>query len=174
MSPPSQERLQAALLGPRFGGVNEARRDKFLMNEAVRKAGLASARQTKTGDWSKAREFLSTLLSPPSPSSSSIPSLSSAPEYDGNSLPGGSRSETVGNDEPTTSSPGDLEGKKGDVVATSDGRPDGGMASVVKPARGCASGSVFLCRGEGEARDAFYKILGTPKYGTPGALNDEV
>ncbi|CAN0514188.1 unnamed protein product, partial [Scytosiphon promiscuus] len=58
------ERLQAALLGTRFGEVNEARRDKFLMNEAAREAGLACARQIKTGDWSKAREFLTSLKKP--------------------------------------------------------------------------------------------------------------
>lgn len=51
---------------------------------------------------------------------------------------------------------------------------EGGVMSVVKPARGCASGSVFLCRGEREAEEAFRKILGAPKYGTPGAVNEEV
>lgn len=120
---PNKERLQAALLGPRFGGVNDARRDKFLMVEAMRRAGLSSTRQVKTGKWSEAREFFSTLEPSTSPSTSTSTSAA---------------------------------------------------AVVVKPARGCASGDVFLCRGEDEAKKAFYKILGTPKYGTPGAMNDEV
>lgn len=119
ISMPGKERLQAALLGPRFGGVNEARRDKFLMVEAMRRAGLSSTRQVKTGNWSEARELISTLEQSTSTSTS-------------------------------------------------------GAAVVVKPVRGCASGDVFLCRGEDEAKKAFDKILGTPKYGTPGAMNDEV
>lgn len=49
-----------------------------------------------------------------------------------------------------------------------------GVSCVVKPVRGCASGGVFRCCGEQEAEVAFGKILGTRKYGTPGAVNDEV
>lgn len=146
----SKERLQAALLGPRFGGMNEARRDKFLMNEAMRDAGLAAARQVKTGDRSKVREFLATLKSKAKPQATR-----------------------------STGDVGDvdaLSGDKPEITSTGavDDSGDDGVLSVVKPARGCASGSVFRCRGEGEAMEAFEKILGTPKYGTPGEFNDEV
>lgn len=139
------ERLQAALLGPRFGGVNHARRDKFLMNEAMRDAGLAAARQVKTGDRSKVREFLATLESKPKPPPPA----------------------------PSSGAAADTAGDAGDADVSSVESSDG-VLSVVKPARGCASGSVFRCRGEGEAMEAFEKIVGTPKYGTPGEFNDEV
>ena len=43
---------------------------------------------------------------------------------------------------------------------------------VVKPARGAASGDVYVCRGEEEVKTAFEKIKGSPKYG--GGVNEEV
>eukprot|EP00752_Nemacystus_decipiens_P001229 g1228.t1 len=150
------ERLQAALLGPRFGGMNDARRDKFLMNEAMRHADLAAVRQVKTGDRSKVREFLASLRSEskPPPPARSVGGVGGVGDSDGFA---------GGNPE----------------VASTDGADDHDddldtVLSVVKPARGCASGSVFRCSGEGEAMEAFEKILGTPKYGTPGEFNDEV
>lgn len=155
-----KERLQAALLGPRFGGMNDARRDKFLMNEAMRDAGLAAARQVKTGDRSKVREFLATLKSKPKPP----PPAPSTGEAAGSAGDVGDVDVLLGGNAETAADDG---GDGGD-----DG--DDGVLSVVKPARGCASGSVFRCRGEDEAMEAFEKILGTPKYGTPGEFNDEV
>lgn len=129
------------------------------MNEAVKEAGLESTRQIKTGDWSQVRQFLSTLTSPPVPGGSIGESASLE---DSENVPGSG-------DGPT--SPGDpREEVDGEGV---DWDLDN-VLSVVKPARGCASGSVFLCKGEREAEEAFLKILGTPKYGTPGAVNDEV
>lgn len=157
----SVERLQAALLGRRFGVVNEARRDKYLMNEAVKEAGLESTRQIKTGDWSQVRQFLSTLTSPPVPGGPngerenfSVENSKNVPgSGDGPTSPGDHREEV------------DAERVDGDLD---------NVLSIVKPSRGCASGNVFLCKGEREAEEAFLKILGTPKYGTPGAVNDEV
>lgn len=121
------------------------------MNAAVRKAGLASARQVKTGDWSKVQDFLGTLR-PLTPHASTNHERAGSSEMAGSS----------GNTPP---SPNNEDNSKSNL---------GGMKSIVKPARGCASGSVFLCTGEREAKEAFEKIRGTPKYGTPGAVNDEV
>ncbi|CAM9721217.1 unnamed protein product [Discosporangium mesarthrocarpum] len=65
------ERLSSALLGSRFGGVEEARRNKFLMNEAVRSKGLTAARQATTGDWGEAQAFIQSILNTSSSSSDS-------------------------------------------------------------------------------------------------------
>ncbi|CAM9458146.1 unnamed protein product, partial [Hapterophycus canaliculatus] len=168
------ERLQAALLGDRFGGMNDARRDKFLMNEAMRDAGLSAARQIKTGDRAKVREFLETLKTKPPPP----PAIS--PRTDGQTL--GRAVDDAGDPAARESSrklPSDASGLNRQRHRRQDGETESptcldGVLSVVKPARGCASGSVFRCNGEGEAMKAFEKILGTPKYGTPGEYNDEV
>lgn len=120
------------------------------MNEAMRDAGLAAARQVKTGDRSKVREFLATLKSKAKPP----PAARSARDVVESSR-----------DKPGMSPTGAVD---------DSGDGDDGVLSVVKPARGCASGSVFRCRGEREAMEAFEKIQGTPKYGTPGEFNDEV
>lgn len=130
------------------------------MNEAAREAGLACARQIKTGDWSKAREFLASLKKP--------------------NVNAGLVAENSDNQE--NSARVDEPGPAVDAVAGESGDGNGvegaecldGVMSIVKPSRGCASGSVFLCVGEREAMEAFEKIRGTPKYGTPGAFNDEV
>lgn len=144
------------------------------MNEAAREAGLACARQIKTGDWSKAREFLASLKKP----NADAGAVAENSENKENSA--GVVAEISANieksaevDEPVPSI---------DAVAGESGGGNGeegapcldGVMSIVKPSRGCASGSVFLCTGEREAMEAFEKIRGTPKYGTPGAFNDEV
>lgn len=131
------------------------------MNEAVKEAGLTSTRQIKTGDWPKVREFLSTLTSPTVPGEQNYERESPVIE-NSNNFPGLA-------DVPTTPSDHQQE-VDGQGV---DGHLDN-VLSIVKPSRGCASGNVFLCKGEREAEEAFLKILGTPKYGTPGAVNDEV
>ncbi|CAN0245566.1 unnamed protein product [Ectocarpus fasciculatus] len=179
------ERLQAALLGPRFGGNNDARRDKFLMNEAMRAAGLAAARQMKTGDRDKVRQFLATLETttappPPTPAQQQDAQLEQA---GGGEVAADAEGDLAG-PTPEENSENVLATAKGLGVRGEDQEEDGGdgsspagltgVMSVVKPARGCASGSVFRCQGEREAMDAFDKILGTPKYGTPGEFNDEV
>jgi hypothetical protein len=43
---------------------------------------------------------------------------------------------------------------------------------VIKPLRGCASGDVYLCSTETEAKAALDTIIGTPLYATPGAVNE--
>ncbi|CAN0546901.1 unnamed protein product, partial [Ectocarpus sp. 12 AP-2014] len=153
------ERLQAALLGPRFGGNNDARRDKFLMNEAMRTAGLAAARQIKTGDKAKVRQFLATLET-----TTTAPPPTPAQQQDAQQL------EQTGGREVAAGTDGDLvaltpEENSENVIAEAKGlgsrgeeqEEDGGdgnspgVLSVVKPARGCASGSVFRCQDEREA-----------------------
>lgn len=131
------------------------------MNDAVRKAGLASTRQIKTGDWSEVRGFLAALQVPP-PTDRSNPNEGPVPEEFSENVPAG------------TNGPTRATGHEGKKEARGETPPLDDVMSIVKPARGCASGSVFLCKGESEAKEAFEKILGTPKYGTPGAVNDEV
>lgn len=170
------ERLQAALLGPRYGGVNEARRDKFLMNEAIREAGLEAVRQVKTGDWAEVQSFLASLKksSRGESSTSGEPGTNGGIARDNETTPAigtVTSRDPVHNGASTTDAVVGGEGP-GDSVGNESALDD--VLCVVKPARGCASGSVFRCRGEREAEIAFRKILGTPKYGTPGAVNDEV
>lgn len=181
-----KERLQAALLGPRFGGVNDARRDKFLMNESVRDAGLAAVRQVKTGDRSKVQHFLSTLKpgAPPPPPArgarAEAPAAAAADNAGGADVDASSAEESgVASTDATDAPGGNTCGLGTPSSARKTGRQEeerGGaeVLSVVKPSRGCASGSVFRCRGEDEAMEAFENIVGTPKYGTPGEFNHEV
>lgn len=130
------------------------------MNEAAREAGLACARQIKTGDWSKAREFLVSLKKP----NADAGTVEDNHENKESSA-------RVGEPGPAIDAVGDEsgDGNREEAATCLDG-----VMSIVKPSRGCASGSVFLCVGEREAMEAFEKIRGTPKYGTPGAFNDEV
>lgn len=181
------------MLGPRFGGINEARRDKYLMNEAVRKAGLAAVRQVKTGDWSEVRRFLSNLGN----DSESSPPREKSPAHDagtpctmehdppkGEVLVGARLVALDGHTAPTCHHDHTLRGPETSWAKETVERDRHGYSAdagcldsvtcVVKPARGCASGGVFLCRGEGEAEEAFKKVLGSPKYATPGAVNTEV
>lgn len=144
------------------------------MNEAMRNAGLAAARQVKTGDSSEVRQFLATLRSESEPPPLA-PSARTATES--------ARDVGAGGDVGDVGDVGDMgtadisSGQNSEIPSTDVGDNDSngdGVLSVVKPARGCASGSVFRCRGEDEAMEAFEKIRGTPKYGTPGEFNDEV
>lgn len=43
---------------------------------------------------------------------------------------------------------------------------------VLKPRRGVASDGVFLCRSQNEAKDAFAKLIGKPKY--EGGINEDI
>lgn len=52
------ERLQHALLPERSNGINPARRDKYLMNEALRAGNLPAARQCAPASWAEAEAFL--------------------------------------------------------------------------------------------------------------------
>ena len=52
------ERLQDALLPERSNGIDPARRDKYLMNEAVRSAGLRAPLQCSASSWAEARGWL--------------------------------------------------------------------------------------------------------------------
>ena len=52
------ERLQDALLPARSNGCNPARRDKYLMNEQMRAAGLGAPLQCTPASWDETRSFL--------------------------------------------------------------------------------------------------------------------
>jgi hypothetical protein len=55
------ERLQHVLVPSRSNGILLARRDKYLMNEALRAAGLAVAAQAAPATWEEAASFLERL-----------------------------------------------------------------------------------------------------------------
>ncbi|KAG5189900.1 ATP-grasp domain-containing protein [Tribonema minus] len=59
------------------------------------------------------------------------------------------------------------------LAAAAGARDDRWAPLVIKPLRGCASGDVFLCATEVEARNALDTIVGSPLYATPGAVNRE-
>ena len=59
------ERLQHVLLPGRSNGLNEARRDKYLMHEALRSHGIAAAEQAVASRWDEAAAFMSRLAKPP-------------------------------------------------------------------------------------------------------------
>lgn len=58
------ERLQHVLSPARSNGQAVARRNKYLMHEALRAAGLRAAAQCAPKDWAEAEAFLRTLPSP--------------------------------------------------------------------------------------------------------------
>ena len=51
------ERLLHALVPGRSNGLLRARRDKFLMNDALRRCGLDAALQASASEWSEAAAF---------------------------------------------------------------------------------------------------------------------
>ena len=61
------ERLQDVLVPERSNGIDIARRDKYLQNEALRAAGLDSAQQCAPSSWSEAEAFLQNLPQPEQP-----------------------------------------------------------------------------------------------------------
>ncbi|CAN0280125.1 unnamed protein product, partial [Phaeothamnion confervicola] len=148
------ERLRSQLLcGGGGRGVSAARRDKFLMGEAVRRAGLAAVRQVKTGRWEEAELFLRSL----------VPAdADDAAAGNGN-----------GNDETGKSKPNAVAAAAAKNVGADADAAVADVRAVVKPPRGCASGDVFLCEGLADARRRFTDLIGTAKYGSPGEINDQ-
>lgn len=61
------ERMLHALVPARSNGLLPARRDKFLANEALRAAGLATVHQASPSCWAEAEAFLRQLPQPPLP-----------------------------------------------------------------------------------------------------------
>lgn len=58
------ERMLHALVPARSNGLLRARRDKFLMNDVLRRSGLDAAKQASACEWSEAVAFLERLPSP--------------------------------------------------------------------------------------------------------------
>ena len=58
------ERMLHALVPDRSNGLLRARRDKFLMNDVLRRSGLDAAEQASASEWSEAVAFLERLPSP--------------------------------------------------------------------------------------------------------------
>ena len=58
------ERMLNALAPERSNGLMRARRDKFLMNEALRARGLDAVRQAVASDWHEASAFVTSLPQP--------------------------------------------------------------------------------------------------------------
>jgi hypothetical protein len=116
------ERLGVLLGLERHDGVNEARRNKYLMIEEVGKTGIPVVKQKLCRDIEEAREF----------------------------------AREMGLNEERNAYTGDER------------------RVVVKPIRGVASDSVFLCNNMESVDKAFTRILGSKIFGSPWEIHDSV
>lgn len=139
-------------------GINEARRNKYLMVEQVGDAGLAVVRQKLCYTPEEAVEFAK-QLGVGEEQSEAMPrgavETSSSPEEDSD------------NDD-TDANTGSL-GKATNVHHDSDTH-----MCIVKPIRGAATDSVFLCKSLNDVTKAFDLIYGMPIFGSPQDSHNSV
>ncbi|KAL3764742.1 hypothetical protein ACHAW5_011293 [Stephanodiscus triporus] len=137
------------------GGVQEKRRNKYLMIETIRSAGIPTIEQRLCSSQEEAVEFATSLLlatTSLSPSSSSVQSRDDSDDVD-------------------------------DVVDRQS-IPQSGLGSttscfrqnhvVIKPARGCGSHNVYLCDDLDSVTCAFDRIYGSGIFGSPGQKHENV
>ena len=136
------------------GGVREERRNKYLMAESVRSAGIPSLQQRLCRSREEAVEFATSLL---------LATLSPPPS----SSTGQSKN----------------EGEDADDVEDHPSIPPFGLSRsscfrqnrvVVKPVRGVGSHDVYLCDDLDSVTCAFDKIYGSGIFGSPGQRHDNV
>lgn len=146
------ERLGVMLKVRNHDGINEARRHKFLMVEEVGKAGLAVVRQKLCFSPDEAIQFAKEL------------GLAEGAEKEVHSK------EVYASlaDTETTSNTGSLGMGTNTLIATEN------PMCIVKPIRGCASDSVFLCKKLHDVKQAFGLIHGNPIFGSPEFTHDSV
>jgi hypothetical protein len=131
------------------GGVRDERRDKYLMGETIRSAGIPSLRQRLCGSREEAVEFATTLLL-----AATSPTASSS--YDGDDSDDGEDRSSV--------PPSCLGGGGG----------GGRNRVVVKPVRGVGSHDVYLCDDPDSVAVAFDRIHGSGVFGSPGRRHGAV
>jgi biotin carboxylase len=120
--------------------TNPARRNKYLMNQVVGKAGLRTAQQKLCNTVQEARAFARELMK-----AASVPVATPVDDKDGNS------------NSNTTSS--------NSTKSESSASP---RLVVVKPVRGVASESVYLCETAKQVKEACRNILASPVFGEQG------
>ena len=151
------ERLGVMLQLQNHYGINEARRNKYLMVEQVGKAGLEVVEQKLCYTTEEAVDFAQAL------------GVVEEGEGDSNSqATDSSTSAQDGDDDDLESNVGTL-GKATNVHHASKS-----PMCIVKPIRGAATDSVFLCKNLGDVQKAFDLIHGKPIFGSPQCNHDSV
>jgi len=137
-------------------GFNEARRNKYLMVETVGKAGLAVVQQRLCYSPEEAIEFAKQL---------------GVVEYVAEEDNG---QQTTDMSTPTDHG-NDMDANTGSLgKATNVHHSTETPMCIVKPIRGAATDSVFLCKSQGEVKKAFGLIHGMPVFDVPRQMHDSV
>jgi hypothetical protein len=153
------ERLGVLLGLQNHDGVNEARRNKYLMIEQVGKAGLSVVQQKLCYSPEEAVEFAKKL------------GIVEQEEVERN-VPGSTMhtlDDNVGNDDNEAYNTGSL-GKATNVHHHSTEM----RMCIVKPVRGAATDSVFLCKNQIDVKNAFNVIKGMPIFDDPRRMHESV
>lgn len=136
------------------GGVREERRNKYLMVESIRSAGIATVQQRLCTSREEAVEFATSLLRGPTSASSST-----VQSKDGDS-------------------PDDVEDYSSPPPSSLSSSSSAGSFRqsrvVVKPVRGCGSDDVHLCDDLDSVVNAFDRIHGSGIFGSPGQRHEAV
>lgn len=143
------ERVADMLQLIKQNGCNEARRNKFLMNEELCKAGLTTVKQKLCSSIDEAKEFAKEL---------GVCDFVEQTLAQENELP-----ESAGKETQT--------GLLGSGYNT---HIMGSILCIVKPVRGVASEQVFLCRNLSNVEHAFEQIHGNTVFGSPRHTHDTV
>lgn len=129
----------------KHNGINEGRRNKYLMNEAMKRAGLKVVKQRLCKTLQEAQDFAAGLQV----SDVELSLDDAAAHKEGETIVG-----LLG------------EGRSSDHV--------GSPLCVVKPMRGAASDSVFLCQTQNDVQHAFHDIYDTSILGSMTDRHDAV
>ena len=143
------ERIASMLQLIKQNGFNEARRNKFLMNEELHKAGLATVKQKLCSTVDEAKEFAKEL------------GLSDFVE------------QTQTQEKVSPQSAG-KESQTGLLGSGCNTHIMDSILCIVKPVRGVASEQVFLCRNVSNVEHAFEQIHGNTVFGSPRNTHDAV
>jgi hypothetical protein len=131
--------------------VNEARRNKFLMNQVVGEAGLQVAKQKLCHSIEEAREFARELMK--------------APPTTTNTTTTNDVDDDVSTNSTATSSSSDANSTATTRKSKSERAP---RRVVVKPFRGVASEAVHMCENVKQVKEACRTILSSPIFGAKG------
>lgn len=158
------ERLGALLGLQNHDGVNEARRNKFLMVEQVGNAGLAVVQQKLCYTPEEAIEFVKELGVIENDAEEKDEAGGDAHVH----TDGSQNDHDHDHDDEEEANSGSL-GRATNVHHSTD-RP----ICIVKPIRGAATDSVFLCKNQGDVKKAFSLIYGMPIFDDPKNMHDSV
>ena len=143
------ERVAALLKIVKQNGHNEARRNKFLMNEAVSQFGLATVKQKLCRSVEEAKAFATDLGLQESPQSGD-------------------------EEQPSSSNSGQQDEPTGLLGTGRNTQMVNSRLCIVKPIRGVASEQVFLCQDLPSVERAFNEIHGSTIFGSPRQSHDTV